>query len=389
MKMIEQRFKVQYEYPVYFTDHLFDKDNELLADFLGKDMQMSIQRKLLVILDEGVVKHYPHLTENIKTYIKTIKAYSLTAIIIVPGGETVKNEDTYCKKVVAAINREKIDRHSFVIAIGGGAVLDMVGFASTIAHRGVRFIRIPTTVLSQNDSGVGVKNGINYFGKKNFIGSFSPPAAVFNDTHFLITLDNRNWRSGIAEAVKVALIKDKAFFKWIETHIIDLVGRDLEVMAKLVQRCASLHLQHISSGDPFENGSSRPLDFGHWSAHKLEQLSGFSLLHGESVAIGIAIDTIYSQYIGWLNATEVKRILSLLYQLQFELYHESLENPELMAGIQEFREHLGGELTIMMLKGIGKGENINTIDRAAMKCSIQSLRTYREQRPTNLKTLLS
>ena len=132
----------------------------------------------------------------------------------------------------------------------------MVGYAATVAHRGIKHIRIPTTVLSQNDSGIGVKNGINYKGKKNFLGTFAPPAAVFNDNQFLLTLSDRDYRSGISEAIKVALIKDHDFFLWLENNADALVKRDVEAMDYLIKRCAQLHLEHIGGADPFETGSA-------------------------------------------------------------------------------------------------------------------------------------
>src|SRR5690606_2130347 len=167
-----------------------------------------------------------------------------------------------------AINDNRICRHSFVIAIGGGAVIDMVGYAAAIAHRGVKLIRIPTTVLSQNDSAVGVKNSINIFGKKNFLGTFAPPYAIINDHFFLTTLEQRDWISGIAEAIKVALIKDDVFFADIEKNCEKLRDREMEAMQYLIYRCAEMHMQHIAKGgEPFESGSSRQLEFGHWAAH--------------------------------------------------------------------------------------------------------------------------
>ncbi len=251
----------------------------------------------------------------------------------------------------------EIDRHSYVAAIGGGSVLDLAGFASAVAHRGIKHIRIPTTVLSQNDSGVGVKNGINYNGKKNFTGTFAPPVAVFNDERFLETLSERDWRSGIAEAIKVGLIKDADFYYWIEENVEKLIARDGETMNRLIRRCAALHLQHIASGDPFELGSSRPLDFGHWSAHKLEQLSGFKILHGEAVAMGIALDTLYSALSGRLLMEKAERIIQLLIKCGFEITNPLLEiqdeNSEILKGLQEFREHLGGQLTMMLLPILG------------------------------------
>jgi 3-dehydroquinate synthase len=215
---------------------------------------------------------------------------------------------------------------------------------------------------------VGVKNGINWFSKKNFLGTFAPPAAVFNDFHFLTTLSDVDWRSGMSEAVKVALIKDAPFFEWMEAHAEKLAQRDMPAMEYLVKRCAELHLQHIAGADPFEMGSSRPLDFGHWSAHKLEQLTHFSIRHGEAVAMGIALDSAYSLVSGRLNQQSYDRIISLLSQLGFALSHPLMQvkNEHLIAGLNEFREHLGGQLTIMLLRGIGQGEEVHELETSLL-----------------------
>ena len=295
MRIIRQKFEVSHQYPVYFTNRLFIPENDSLANFFRQYASDEIVRRVLLIIDSGVFDQHDNLLTDIERSLKAIPGIERAGQpLIIPGGEQAKNDGTHLQTILKAIDDYRIDRHSFVMAIGGGSLLDLVGFASSVAHRGIFHIRIPTTVLSQNDSGVGVKNGINYFGKKNFLGSFTPPVAVFNDSHFLTTLDDRDWRSGIAEAVKVALIKDKAFFEWIETNVESLNRRDSIAMDELIFRCAELHVSHIAGGDPFESGSSRPLDFGHWAAHKLEQLSYFSLRHGEAVAIGMAVDVIYS-----------------------------------------------------------------------------------------------
>jgi len=297
-------------------------------------------------------------------------------VLILAGGEQVKNDTSALDQTLEAIDAYGIDRHSFVAAIGGGAFLDMVGYASAIAHRGVKHIRIPTTVLSQNDSGVGVKNGINYFGKKNFLGTFAPPVAVFNDVNFLRTLSDRDWRSGISEAVKVALIKDLAFFEWLEQQASALAQRDETAMQEQIFRCAELHVQHISSGDPFESGSARPLDFGHWAAHKLEYLTDFEIRHGEAVAIGIALDCVYAQLKGMISEADTQRILTVLKTLGFSIYHPALaenDKENLWKGLNEFREHLGGQLTITLLEGLGKGKEIHEIDFKILKLAVDKL----------------
>jgi 3-dehydroquinate synthase len=378
MNYIEQSFQVQFHYKVHFTSGLFGPENPVFANFLNEKMEESAAGKIFFVLDSGVVEHHSSIHKQIREYFGQASAVSLIPeSLIIPGGEACKNDRQSLEKILEAIDRHGIDRHSYLAAIGGGAVLDLAGYAAAIAHRGIRHIRIPTTVLSQNDSGVGVKNGINYYGKKNFLGTFTPPVAVFNDELFLKSLSERNWRSGISEAVKVSLIKDAAFFYWIEEHAAELAARHLPTMNQLIRRCAELHMLHISGGDPFEQGSSRPLDFGHWSAHKLEQLAGFNILHGEAVAIGIAVDTLYSALSGRIDTEKAGRVIQLLLKLGFEISHPGMQVKDgesaLLKGLEEFREHLGGRLTIMLLRDIGKGEEVHQLDSALIRLAVQQL----------------
>ena len=386
MTQLQQDFSVRFQYTVFFTEQLFAPTNLLLSDFFAQSAREETQKKLLFVLDAGVVDAHPHLLAAIRTYfVPEANGVSLIPdLLIIPGGEGAKNDPAFVEQIVDAIDRHGIDRHSFVVAIGGGSLLDLVGYAAAISHRGIRHVRIPTTVLSQNDSGVGVKNGVNYRGKKNFLGTFAPPVAVFNDSAFLATLDDRDWRSGMAEAVKVALIKDSAFFDWIETNVSALAMRDSSAMQHLIHRCAELHLQHIAGGDPFEMGSSRPLDFGHWSAHKLEQLTNFELRHGEAVAVGIALDTLYSNQPGWLTGADTDRVLTTLRALGFALYHPLLDagnSLEIVRGLSEFREHLGGQLTIMLLQRIGRGVEVHEMDTDGIRRAIATLRKEAPQPP--------
>ncbi len=380
MEFLQQSFTVSFQYKVFFTAHLFDADNALFKKFLSEQNNEGVKKKILFIVDEAVVENHPQLKDSIKIYFEKISSVFLSDILIVSGGEQAKNDEAGLQKVLTAINKYGVDRHSFVAAIGGGSVLDMVGYACAIAHRGIRHIRIPTTVLSQNDSGIGVKNSFNFFGKKNFLGTFAPPVAVFNDAHFLTTLGERDWRSGIAEAVKVALIKDADFFEWLEDNATAMAMRNMDAMQYQVKRCAELHLQHIASGDPFEMGSSRPLDFGHWSAHKLEQLSNFTVRHGEAVAMGVALDSTYSFLAGRLPKKDLERILQLLQTLGFSLIHHDMninrERSPLLEGLDEFREHLGGQLTITLLRGIGQSEEVHEMDTDLLRKASEWLNHY-------------
>ncbi len=380
MNHLQQAFSVRFEYNVFFTHKLFEPANPVFRDFLN-GVSGEEAKKVFFVVDGGVAACHPDLPDQITNYFSDLPAFTLIReIMIAPGGESCKNTEQYFYEIVRAVDRFGIDRHSYIVAIGGGAVLDLVGYAAAVSHRGIRHIRIPTTVLSQNDSGVGVKNGINYLGKKNFLGSFVPPVAVFNDSFFLTTLSDADWRSGISEAVKVALIKDSAFFEWIKKNAGALASRDMEAMQYLIKRCAALHMEHIRGGDPFEMGSSRPLDFGHWSAHKLEQLSGFGIRHGEAVAMGIALDSAYSFLSGMLKEEDARDILSVLTALGFALTHPLMEirdgESPILKGLNEFREHLGGRLTIMLLSAIGSGEETHELDTDILIRSVQWVSSF-------------
>jgi len=379
---IEQKFQVSFNYTVHFTQGLFNPENTLFRDVLSQD-EAENARKVFFVIDSGVANAHPDLLTAIQTYFRT-HATDLTLtgeITVIPGGEQCKNQPELVQQLLEAVNTYGIDRHSYLAAIGGGAVLDMVGYVASVAHRGIRHIRIPTTVLSQDDSGIGVKNSVNLFNKKNFLGNFAPPFVVLNDFDFLTTLEDRDWRAGISEAIKVALIKDEKFFGFIQENAEKLAQRDMAAMQYLIYRCAQMHMQHIAGGDPFEQGSSRPLDFGHWSAHKLEQLSNYQIRHGEAVAMGIALDSVYSHLKGMISAGELEEILTVIQTLGFALYApemvhhlEEVTHPDsLLHGMQEFREHLGGKLTIMLLAGIGQGVETNTMDNALVIEAVQYL----------------
>ena len=380
MPSIERTIQVNYLHQVHFTERVFESGNPLLNDLIASGSARR-EHRVLIFVDEALAQSQPFLLRSIENNFAAHPRLTLACPpIVVEGGERTKNSYFHVSEIHSQIDRFHIDRHSYVIAIGGGALLDMVGLAAATAHRGVRHIRIPTTTLSQDDSGVGVKNGINAFGKKNFIGTFAPPYAVINDFKLLETLSARDKRAGYIEAVKVALIRDAAFFSAIEQDAFRLRELAPEALKRLIFRSAELHLNHIAtSGDPFEFGSARPLDFGHWAAHKLEQISEYRLRHGEAVAIGIALDVIYSRRVGYLDRECEGRILSLLEMLGFDLFANELLHTDshgasiLLNGLEEFREHLGGELTITLLRGIGQGFEVHEIDPSEMLMAIDEL----------------
>ena len=386
LEPIQQSFAVSFGYPVLFTEDVFSLSNLLFKETLNRGSD-DTPAKFVCVVEREIALHHPDLLTSIEAYARHHREFLTLAAppLLIEGGEQVKNDPANVTAVHDVIHRSGTCRHSYVVAIGGGALIDMVGYAAATAHRGVRMVRVPTTVLAQNDSAVGVKNSINAFGKKNFLGTFAPPWAVLNDLKFLRTLPDRDWRAGIAEAVKVALLKDAAFFDDVEAHATALVGRDLGAMSRLIHRCAQLHLEHIATGgDPFELGSSRPLDLGHWAAHKLEQLSGYTLRHGEAVAIGLALDSTYARLCGLLPEESWRRILGLLSAVGLPTYAPHLseflddrDDPRcILQGLSEFREHLGGQLTIMLPRRIGLGTEVHQIDEPTMIASIALLERY-------------
>lgn len=381
--MVEQRFTIPCAYPVVFTRDMFAPDNGALVWAVARH-EPARRHRALVVIDDGALSGHPDLPARIAGYADAHADRLVLAgdPVVVPGGEAAKHDRGVLDELQRRLCDAHIDRHAYVVAIGGGAVLDVVGYAAATVHRGVRLIRAPSTVLAQNDAGIGVKNGVNAFGFKNFLGTFAPPWAVIDDLDLLRSLSVRDRTAGIAEAVKVACIRDRAFFVWLRDNAAALARGDEAAIEIMVRRCAELHLEHIrTGGDPFETGSARPLDFGHWAAHKLESLTANALRHGEAVAIGIALDTRYAAAIGMLDAHAAEAVIDLLEALGLPRWHPALDardaagRPALLAGLGEFREHLGGDLTVTLLAAIGQGCEVHEMDESRIGAAIAELRT--------------
>ena len=381
VQIYQQKIHVSWEFPVVFTHHLFEPSNPALRDAI---LRMGEKRKHRVIayIDSHVLKGSPELATSVREYCARHSDVITLAIDpqIIPGGEASKNDFRLIEGLLRQLLELRMDRQSFVIAIGGGAALDAVGFAAALVHRGLRLIRVPSTVLGQNDAGVGVKNAVNYLGK-NAIGTFAPPFAVMNDFELLRTLPDRDWLCGVAEAFKVAIIRDAGFFTDLHRNAEKFPARDFDVMKDLVIRCAIMHLDHIrTNGDPFEYGTARPLDFGHWSAHKLELLSAFSVSHGEAVAAGVLLDSIYACYKKWISESELEMIDSGLRRSGFKLWFDEYDLRDasqerlIFGGLRDFQEHLGGELCVTFPKGIGARFEVNEIDSSLMNTALDELK---------------
>jgi 3-dehydroquinate synthase len=380
MERFDLPLSVPFTHRVCFTHDAFAAGNPMLREILAEGGG----RRALVYLEEAVAEAWPTLPQLITDYL-CASSVQLHAIHIMPGAEACKADDSLVRHVWDQIEKEKIDRHSYVLCLGGGAFLDAVGFGAATAHRGVRLVRFPTTTLSQDDSGVGVKNGINAFGKKNWIGSFSVPYAVINDFTFLHSQDPEISRLGLIEAIKVALVKDAEFFSWIEANAAALATLEKQALEECIQRSALWHARHITlGGDPFEMGSSRPLDFGHWAAHKMEQLSGFALSHAAAVAVGLWLDVCYSVKSGLLSEADACRIEKVLETMGMPMFdpHLLLRDKSgqlaVLAGLEEFREHLGGQLTVLLLRAPGNSTDVHEMNHTLIRACIEHMQKRAE-----------
>lgn len=382
---LSQRLSLSFEYSIVRSNEVFAPRSRALVEAL-KPAAGASRGRLCVFVDSGIVDVDPEIRPRIDRYVRAHAAElePLGEVTVVPGGERCKNDETILRSVLFALHRFGVDRHAYVVCVGGGAVLDMVGYAAALTHRGVRVVRIPTTVLAQADSAVGVKNGVNAFGKKNFLGVFAPPWAVLIDPSTLETLPRREAVAGMAEAVKVALLRDPELFDWIRSNVRGLSNGEHALIETLVWRSALLHAAHISrSGDPFERGTARPLDFGHWSAHKLEVTSDYRLRHGEAVAIGMAIDLRYAREKGLASSSFVEEVIAVLRELGLPTWDPALElqgasgRLSVLDGLTEFREHIGGELAIPLVLEAGVSHEVSQVDESAMIAALRSLREVR------------
>jgi 3-dehydroquinate synthase len=377
-RLAEVPFSPSFVHRLHFTHDLLGDDQGVLAEVL--EPSEGRPARVQFWLDEFVAEARPDLRHKLRSFAEAHPGRIELAgkVQVVVGGEAVKNDIHILERMLKVFHAAGLDRRSYVVVIGGGAVLDAVGFAAAIAHRGLRLVRLPTTTLGQADSGVGVKNAVNLFGKKNWLGSFAVPWAVINDTAMLATLPDRDFIGGFSEAVKVSLLKDPAMFAELCRTAPRIQRRDPEAALPMIRASAEWHRRHITlGGDPFEAREARPLDFGHWSAHRLEAMTDFQLRHGEAVAIGVALDTLYSSMALGLAREDADRVIRCLADLGFTLGHPALRDTAgLLEGLEEFRQHLGGRLTLTMLRGVGDPIDVHEIDRTLMRSALETMLSF-------------
>ena len=342
-----------------------------------KDVLSGLEGACVAFVDSGVASAWPEVAERLHACVHEggQGRLRLAAVETMPGGERCKDGMHEANRVLQACFDHGISRRGAVIAVGGGAVLDAAGFGAAMAHRGVPLLRLPTTTLAQDDSAMGVKCGVNAFGQKNAVGAFAAPHAVLCCRRLLGSLPQEHWIGGFSEAVKIALLRDSGLLDRIERDAATIVARDLDTAWPVIQRSAWLHREHIlGGGDPFELGSGRPLDHGHWAAHRLESLSGWTLPHGQAVAVGLALDACLAHVMGLLSAETRDRVLRVLGALGLPVRHPLLEPADRLAeGLEQFRQHLGGALAVPLLREVGRCEDVAEVPRMAVNEAVRRL----------------
>jgi 3-dehydroquinate synthase len=383
----EDSYDVNFSVPqvlrLRFTRDCFGADWDQIVPWFRSDTGAA---RIQIWIDRAVATANTRLLPNLHAKLEEHRNHLelVSPIQCIDGGEQAKNDEETVNHIFRSIDRDGLDRRSYIVVVGGGALLDAVGYAAAISHRGIRLIRFPTTTLAQADSGVGVKNAINAFGKKNWKGTFAVPWGVVNDQGLIAHLPDRDFRAGFSEAVKVALLKSPSAFRFLCQHASDIAQRDWTAVMPAIRSSVLMHLHHIThGGDPFEMQEARPLDFGHWSAHKLEQLTQYSLRHGEAVSIGVALDTLYSHLVLGLDRTDAMNAVQALLALGLPIYDPYLESRLIFDGLEEFRQHLGGRLTLTMLRGVGSAVSVHEVDNQAMEKAVGMLREIHEQALVN------
>lgn len=325
-------------YPIYIGSGLLGR-TELLVQHIKS-------KQVVVVTNETIAPLYlDKVVENLKGYV--------VETVVLPDGEQYKSLD-FVTRIFDKLLACKFSRNATLIALGGGVIGDMGGFAAACYQRGIPFLQIPTTLLAQVDSSVGGKTGVNHPLGKNMIGAFYQPQCVIADADVLDTLDDRQLAAGLAEVIKYGLIRDAEFFQWLETNIDALLGRDKQALAYAIER-SCINKAQIVAEDETESGVRATLNLGHTFGHAIETGSGYgAYLHGEAVAIGTCQAADLSRRKGWLNDDDVARIIALFKKANLPV------EPPAELGSERFLElmavdkkNVDGQIRLILLEKIG------------------------------------
>lgn len=368
----------QVKYRVISTRGIFDVDNPLLA----KDCGRGPAQRSLVIIDSKVSELYG---DRVRAYFTH---HGITATLVaIRADETVKQWDSV-SRVVEAMNEFRIDRREPVVAVGGGMLLDIVGFAASVYRRGTPYLRVPTTLIGLVDAGVGVKTGVNFGKGKNRIGTYAPAAATYVDRELLVSLEDRHLSNGLAEILKVALVKSHELFCLLEDHGRALITDKLQGSTPELEQAASqviseaIHLMFEElQPNLWEACLERCVDYGHTFSPTIEMVSLPELLHGEAVAIDMALTTVLAGRRGNVSSADVNRILSVMSQLNLPVWTDALSEPRLLdAALDDTVRHRDGQQRLPLPLGIGRHYFANDVTREEIHAALHELGELAERR---------
>ena len=346
MKTINIQFDER-SYPIYIGEGLISNYELISQHILGK--------KVAIITNETVADIY------LKTLMETVSTHKELISIILPDGESYKSKDSL-DSIYAQLLENKADREITLIALGGGVIGDITGFAAATYMRGVNFIQIPTTLLSQVDSSVGGKTGINHPLGKNMIGAFYQPKCVISDMNVLKTLPSRELSAGLAEVIKYGLIRDNKFFEWLESHIQYLMEMNPKYLIEAVQRSCE-NKAAVVEADEFESGIRAILNLGHTFGHAIEVAQGYgNWLHGEAVGAGMVMAAKLSQSMGWLADKDVGRIVALIKKAGLPTEPPKISVKKYMELMMLDKKTKDGQINLVLQKSIGDAVLTNQYD---------------------------
>ncbi len=326
-------------YPIYIGVHLLGNEG-LVNRYLQSN-------QVMVVTNETIAPLY-------LTKVMDVLKAPVKESLILPDGEIYKNLESV-NRIFDALLDLRFSRNATLIALGGGVIGDIVGFAAACYQRGIPFIQIPTTLLAQVDSSVGGKTGVNHPKGKNMIGAFYQPQCVIADTKVLDTLDERQFKAGIAEIIKYGLIRDADFFCWLETNMDALLARDDEALAFAIER-SCINKAEVVAEDERESGLRAILNFGHTFGHAIETGTGYGqYLHGEAVAIGMCQAADLSRRLGWLQHDEVTRIEKLVQRAGLPTSPpKSLDTDRFLELMAVDKKNINGKLRLILLESVGR-----------------------------------
>ena len=342
-------------YPIFIGSDL--DPQALLAPYIHGKQVMIVTNETVATL---YLQHYHAAIEQLG---KTV------AHCILPDGEKYKNIE-HLNLIFDALLEAGFNRDCTVLALGGGVIGDMAGFASACFQRGVYFIQVPTTLLSQVDSSVGGKTGINHPLGKNMIGAFQQPQVVLADMSQLATLPERELSAGLAEVIKYALLGDEEFLVWLENHMDALVARDPAYLAEAVYRSCA-HKARIVANDEKEQGERALLNLGHTFGHAIESYLGYGeWLHGEAVATGMVMAADLSQRMGWISTEDLERTKKIISRAKLPIVCPQIPLDDFLGYMAHDKKVLNGQLRLVLLKQIGQAVMSKDFDIELMKQAI-------------------